>query len=152
MSYQLPWNTVTQNAVGRLAPAGIAPEHAAKRLSGLVMTELGRMDFAEKAAKASKSGSYNRLKINNKAKEAVYATRMAGSTEGIKARALETYDWLCDVYDFCRDSNSQNVVVDPPNHIADFIRAGLEEMKPAKEAKGKESAETPANEPVGAAA
>ena len=152
MSYQLPWNTVTQNAVGRLAPAGIAAEHAAKRLSGLVMTELGRMDFAEKASKPGKSGSYNRLKINTKAKEAVYATRMAGSTEGIKARALETYDWLCDVYDFVRDTNSQNVVVDPPNHIADFIKAGLAEMKPAPTtpANKPEPEPVPASEPVSA--
>lgn len=142
MSYQLPWNTVTQNAVGRLAPAGIAPDHAAKRLSGLIMTELGRIEYAEKAVKPGKSGSYNRLKINAKAKEAVYATRMAGSTEGIKERALDTYNWLCDVYDFCRDTYSQNVVVDPPNQIADFIRAGLAEMKPAAEKKSEKSPAT----------
>ena len=140
-AYQLPWNTVTTATVGRLAPEGIASDHAAKRLGGLIMTELGRIDFAEKSAKESKSGAYNRLKLNAKAKEAVYATRMAGSTESIAVRALDAYNWLCDVYEFCRDTRSQNVTVDPPAHVAEWIRAGLAEMKPAKAKSTKAATE-----------
>lgn len=132
MSYQIALPTVALVAIhSAYAQQGVTVEDVRGKVEHHLRSELGKVAFAE-AAKAAKPGSFKRLKLNAKAREASYSTRMAGSTKEVATKALDLYDWLADVTEFQMEHGDDSLpVVKVPKEIADYCGLLVGTMVPA---------------------
>jgi len=132
MSYSIVHTHTAKLAVAKLAPQGVSADDAIAKLGSVLGGHLGAIEFAEKS---KKGGKPTRLKFNAKAKEASYASRMAGSTADVSAKAIDTYNWLfdCAEYEAQWGAMVHGDGLNVPKQIANWIADALATMKPAAE-------------------